>query len=502
MNLGGCLRRFFVAALLLAMPAMTALCAFGSFTLAQQTVVDLGTAGFRVDDPVQTLRCFAIQHCADESAAEAPPLLLTPLLTSIPSDASLAATPAPQTVLAPTATPLTAVAALPTSLPPVDPRAITILLLGIDQRRAMQDDGPFRTDTMMLLHVNPARRTVGVLSLPRDLWVSIPGFGQARINTANFKGDAAAYPGGGPALAMATIYENFGLRVDKYLLVNFEVFTSLVDTLAPDGVPITVSEFIDDPYYPDEAEGYNPVRFEPGDYQMDAESLLQYARTRATSGGDFDRARRQQQVLDALRAHVLSAGGIVNFISQAPYLWGQLQDNFSTNLELNDILSLGQLMGNIQADDIRYSVISNLHVVPGTSSDGQQILIPNFDAIRDLIVRTFYPPDLTSADLQARVRQEAAPIYVWNGTQVKNLARDTKSWLEAQGYNVTDIGSEQNRYRRQTEIRVYGRYSWTAQALADSLGVPNDRILPSGDRQIAQGVLILLGADAPAASSG
>lgn len=501
MVLRGCLRVFVVCALLV---AITAVCAVGSFTLAQQTVVDLGTSGFRVGDPLQTLRCFAMQQCADASADEAPPLLLTPLLTSIPTDSPSAATgtPVPQIALVPTTTPLPTVAALPTNLPPVDPRAITILLLGIDQRRALEDDGPFRTDTMILLHVNPARRTVGVLSLPRDLWVRIPGFGEARINTANFKGDAAAYPGGGPALAMATIYENFGMRVDKYLLVNFEVFITLVDTLAPDGVPITITEFIDDPYYPDEAEGFDPVRFEPGDYRLDAESLLQYARTRATSGGDFDRARRQQQVLDAVRAHVLSAGGIAAFISQAPYLWGQLQDNFSTNLEMTDILALGQLMGAIQPDDIRYSVISNLHVVPGTSSDGQQILIPNFDSIRDLVVRTFYPPVLTGDDLLERARQEAAPIIVWNGTQVDNLARDTKNWLEAQGHSVTDIGSEQNRYRRQTEIRIYGRYNWTAQVLADLLGIPGDRILPSGDRQIAQGVLILLGADAQAAIGG
>lgn len=501
MRLRGCLRVFFVCALLV---AMTAVCAVGSFSLAQQTVVDLGASGFRVDDPVQTLRCLATGQCAEASADEAPPLLLTPLITAIPAEPLPAATwtPAPQAVFAPTATPPPTVEALPSSLPPVNPRAITILLLGIDQRRALEDDGPFRTDTMILLHVNPARRTVGVLSLPRDLWVRIPGFGEARINTANFKGDAAAYPGGGPALAMATIYENFGLRVDKYLLVNFEVFITLVDTLAPDGVPITITEFIDDPYYPDEAEGYNPVRFEPGDYRLDAESLLQYARTRATSGGDFDRARRQQQVLDAVRAQALSAGGIANFISQAPFLWGQLQDNFSTNLELNDILALGQLMGSIQRDDIRYSVISNLHVVPGTSGDGQQILIPNFDSIRDLVVRTFYPPDLSGDALLERVRQEAAPIVVWNGTQVDNLARDTKNWLEARGYFITDIGSEQNRYRRQTELRVYGRYNWTAQALADLLGVPGDRILPSGDRQIAQGVLILLGADAQAVIGG
>ena len=495
MQKSGCLRAFLVFALL---AAFLSLCGVGSFALTRQTVVDLGASGFGVEDPLRTLRCAAWQQCDTDSALEAPLLVLTPLVTAAATVAPQAAidTPAPGIDSAPSATPMPTLAAQATALPPFDPRAITILLLGIDQRRALDDDGPFRTDTMILLHVNPARRSVGVLSLPRDLWVRIPGFGEARINTANFKGDAAAYPGGGPALAMATIYENFGLQVDKYLLVNFEVFISLVDTLAPEGVPIAITEFIDDPFYPDEAEGYDPLYFEPGDYRLDAETLLKYARTRATSGGDFDRARRQQQVLDAVRAEVLSAGGIANFIGQAPWLWAQLQDNFSTNLEMNDIITLGRLMGEIQREDIRYSVISNLHVVPGLSSDNQQVLIPNFDAIRDLIVRTLYPPDLSAAELLARVKQEAAPIHIWNGTQVDDLARDTKERLEAQGLLVTAIASEQNRYRRQTEIRVYGRYNWTAQYLAGLLAVSPDRVLPSGDRQIAQGVLVLLGADA------
>ena len=491
----GCLRAIALAA---GLCALLALCAVGSFSLAQQTVVDLGESGFRIDDPAQTLRCLATRQCHDERAHEAPPLLLTPLVTAAATSPPQAATltPAPQTVAQPAATPLPASEGTTANLPTVDPRAITILLMGIDQRRALDDDGPFRTDTMILLHVNPARRSVGVLSLPRDLWVRVPGFGEARINTANFKGDASAYPGGGPALAMATIYENFGLRVDKYLLVNFEVFITLVDTLAPKGVPLTITEFIDDPTYPDQAEGYDPIKFEPGEYRLDAETLLKYARTRATSGGDFDRARRQQQVLDAARAKLLSAGGIANFVSQAPFLWAQLNDNFKTNLELNDILALGRLMGEIARDDIRYSVISGLHVAPGSSPDGQQVLVPNFDAIRDLIVRTFYPPQLTQDELLARVEQEAAPIYLWNGTQIDNLARDTQTWLEAQGVTVRDIGSEQNRYRRHTEVRVYGRYNWTAQYIAGLLDAPDDRILPSGDGRIAEGVLVLLGADA------
>ena len=83
----------------------------------------------------------------------------------------------------------------------------TVLLMGIDQRTGMEDERAFRTDTMMLVTVDKVSNTAGMLSIPRDLWVTIPGFeGRDRINTANFKGDAVRLPGGGPALALSLIH--------------------------------------------------------------------------------------------------------------------------------------------------------------------------------------------------------------------------------------------------------------------------------------------------------
>ena len=513
MSKSGCLALIFGMG---ALAVLTGLCSFTSFSLSQQTVIDMHASGSRVDDPLITLRCAIAGKCEEEilgaAPQNAPLLVLTSLFTAVPTATLVADTPVPQAVVAAEATalPTQVPAATPTTEPVqelpriTDPRAINIVLLGIDQRSAADEQGPFRTDTMILLNINPARETVGVLSFPRDLWVEIPSYGPGRINTANFLGDSDAYPGGGgPALAMETIAENFGIRVEKYLLVNFDVFTTVVDMLAPAGVLVNVTEFIDDPTYPDDFYGTIHVTFEPGEQRMDAETLLQYARTRRTQGGDFDRARRQQQVLDALRAEVLSAGGIVNFVTQAYPLWQELQDNYRTNLELNEIIALGRLMGNIKREDIRYSVIDNFYASLGKTATGEDVLFPDFVAIRDLIMRTFYPQtQLTLAEIRARAEAEAAQVFVYNGTNVAGLAGDTREWLLAQGVGVNGINNDVTRHRQQTEIRQYGRYNWTAQYIALLMGLPEDRVKRSADGVIAEGVLVALGADAPAIIAG
>lgn len=494
---------------------MTGLCSLTGFSMAQEAVLDLNAAGMAVDDPLATLRCALTSRCQGANADRSAPILaLTPLTTAMPANSRARPTTVAATDLEPPAATWTRMpevaTARPTAAPAValprvtDPRQIQILLLGIDQRSATDDPGPFRTDTMMLLSVNPAGKTVGVLSLPRDLWVEIPGFEPGRINTANFIGDGAAYPGGGgPALAMETVAANFGVRVDKYLLVNFDVFTTIVDALAPNGVPVTVTEWIDDPDYPDDYYGTIHVKFEPGEQRMDGETLLQYARTRDTEGGDFDRARRQQQALDAVRAEVLNAGGIINFISQAFTLWEALQGNYRTNLELNEIVALGNLMSEIEREDIRYRVIDKFYAYPGLSPQGDQVLYPDFSAIRDLVQETFYAQSqLAAAEIKTRADAENPLVYVYNGTNIVGLAGDTREWLVSKGVRVDGIGNDVINSRARTAILEYGRYSWTAKHLAALMGLPEDRISRGGDGRIAQGVLVALGRDAVEIISG
>jgi polyisoprenyl-teichoic acid--peptidoglycan teichoic acid transferase len=505
----------------------TAVCSFVTFSFTRQTVIDFQETGILLDDPLVMVRCVTVGQCEDGEIQPTPlaenpqPVRITPLFTLAPPTEVVqviepdvtATTPAnssdtsvtEMTVMAqvalaqvtPTIEPTVDPAA---SLPRItDPRQIRILLLGIDQRSETGETGPFRTDTMILMNIDPVRKTVGVLSLPRDLWVDIPNFDPGRINVANFLGDANAYPGGGgPALAMETVSSNFGVRVDKYLLINFDVFTSLVDTIAANGVPVTVNEVIDDPDYPDDRYGTIYVHFDPGEYRMDAETLLQYARTRATEGGDFDRARRQQQVLDALRAEVLSAGGILNFISQAPRLWDELSNNYRTNLEYDEIISLGLLMSEIEKDNIHYAVIDNLYVTFGLNPAGdQQVLYPDYGSISDLIQRVFFPQtQLTPAEVKTRSDAENAQVYVYNGTQIVGLANDAREWLTGQGVSVTGVGNDTNYDGLQTVIRDYGgTHPWTARYIANLMGLPPERIRPGGDGLIAEGIMIVAGQD-------
>ncbi len=511
----------------------TAICSFATFSLTRQTVIDLQRTGILLDDPVAMVRCVGTGQCEGEdiqavAAVDDGPSIIavTPLFTATPvtvaqvepttvpqnpeltptMDLTLQAS-SPQNFITPTVEPAAVVVqpSAPTAdplgeLPRItDPRQIRILLLGIDQRSETGESGPFRTDTMMLLNIDPVRKTVGVLSLPRDLWVNIPNFQPQRINTANFIGDNANYPGGGgPALAMETVSTNFGVRVDKYLSVNFDVFTAIVDTIAPSGVPVTVNEVIDDPDYPDDRYGTIYVRFDPGEYRMDAETLLQYARTRATEGGDFDRARRQQQVLDAVRAEVLSAGGVLNFISQAPRLWEELSNNYRTNLTYDEIISLGLLMSEIERDNIHYAVIDNLYVTFGLSPNGEDmVLYPDYGSISDLIQRVFFPQtQLTPAEIKSRADVENAQIYVYNGTNIVGLANDTREWFTGQGVLITDVGNDTNFDGLQTEIRDYGgTHPWTARYIASIMGIPQERIRPGGDGLIAEGVMIVAGQD-------
>ncbi len=108
--------------------------------------------------------------------------------------------------------------------------------------------------------------------------------------------------------------ETLGIPIDKYVLINFDVFTTVINLIAPNGVEVCPTQTIDDPNYPDAGYGFIHVHFDAGCQRLDAVHLLQYARTRHTQNSDFDRALRQQEVIKAVRNEVVSAGGIVNFI--------------------------------------------------------------------------------------------------------------------------------------------------------------------------------------------
>jgi LCP family protein required for cell wall assembly len=459
---------------------ITGLFSVAAFTVARQVAIDSGNI-------------FRVEGASPEQVARTIPTF-TPIPTAIPQPT---ATTRPGETPQPTEAAPTATSDPAGDYTIKDPRRINILLLGIDQRSGVDDPGPFRTDTMMVASIDPVKKTVGVLSIPRDLWVKIPGYQSGRINTANSLGDANSYPGGGgPALAAETIRQNLGIRVDKYIRINFSFFTKAVSLIAPDGVEICVKDTIDDPNYPDAGYGFIHVHFDPGCQKLDPEHLLQYARTRHTQNSDFDRARRQQEVLRALRDKLLSVGGITNFIGQAPTLWSELAGSFTTNLTMDEALSIARLVQDVPKDNFHFGVIDTLYVDLATTSSGDQVLIPRTNAIRTLLQQVFDAEgQVPLADLRARADTEKATISVFNNTDTAGLANQTRDWLGGKGVTVAAVGNTAQPSNSDTVIRVYTDKVQTAKYLAALLGISTDRIQPGGERLGDSDIVVIVGPD-------
>ena len=187
------------------------------------------------------------------------------------------------------------------------------LLVGSDSRTGLSEDdverlgtggdlGTVRTDTIMLMHL-PLRGKPTLVSIPRDSYVAVPGYGYDKIN--------AAFAIGGPELLVETVEQNTGLRVDRYAEIGMGGLAGVVDAVG--GVEICVAEPIDDPLA--------NINLQPGCQTMDGATALGYVRTRATAQGDLDRVARQREFMTTLVERVLSPGVLLNPFRMARLLW-------------------------------------------------------------------------------------------------------------------------------------------------------------------------------------
>ena len=187
---------------------------------------------------------------------------------------------------------------------PIPNEATTILFLGSDVR---PDEGTRgRSDAIMLVHVNPAAQRVSMLSLPRDLWVSIPGFGEGKLNSAYFIGEQQQ---NGAGLAKETVSKALGIAVDHAVVVDFAGFRNLIDTLG--GIPVDVPRELYDARFPTDDYGYTVAHFTPGTEVMNGERALMYSRIRHPDS-DFERMRRQQSVLVGIARKLHERGALAN----------------------------------------------------------------------------------------------------------------------------------------------------------------------------------------------
>jgi LCP family protein required for cell wall assembly len=372
---------------------------------------------------------------------------------------------------------------------------VNVLVMGIDQREYEQ--GPWRTDTMLVLTIDPVTMNAGVLSIPRDLWVPIADYDeQARINQAHFIGERDGYPGGGPALAVKTVQYNVGVPIHYYVRVNFSAFEELVDAMG--GLTVCVEEEINDPYYPDEAYGYDPLYIPAGCQELDGKMTLKYARTRHSGGGDFDRARRQQKVLQAVFDKVTQFDMLPELASKAPELWETLQGSILTDLKLDEIVALAQLASEVDPNNIRHGVIDENYTMFWTTPDGQEVLVPLRDGIRELrdyIFTNDAPLTIAGDDPAALLEAEAATIEVLNGTTTAGLAGHTAEYLQGQGFQVGRTANADHSSYIHSKIVVHTGKTFTAEYLARQLGIPPEAVVHEDNPSASYDITLVLGSD-------
>jgi LCP family protein required for cell wall assembly len=374
---------------------------------------------------------------------------------------------------------------------------INILFIGLDYREWQLNEGPPRSDTMILFTIDPLTKTAGMLSIPRDLWVNIPGFGYSRINTAYPSGEGALLPGGGPALAMKTVEQLLGVPVHYYAQIDFNTFIQLIDRL---GCITLIPEetLILDPVGP----GTDHVKITAGgERELCGWKVLAFARTRKTEGGDTDRSRRQQQVIFALQEKIFDPEEFSSLIVQAPQMYSELSNGIHTNMPFEDAIKLAVLGKDIAPGSIKTGIIDTSMVTfDNTVLAGQaaSIMKPIADKVRvlrdEIFTSTGPLSPIAQGDAVSLMRAEEARVRIVDGTFTPGLDQRAGTWFQAQGLSVTEVGAADNVYSS-TVVIVYGPKLYTLKYLQSTFGIPYTQIKFNPDPASTVDIEIRLGSD-------
>ena len=371
---------------------------------------------------------------------------------------------------------------------------VNILLLGADTNASRRAAGELPlSDTIIIMTIDPATKKVGMLSIPRDLLVEIPGVGKDKINAAYSNGELSSVTG--PGLVRATVEYNFGIKIDYYAVVDFAGFQKIVDTLG--GVTLDVPAPIKDDQYPAENFNYTRVVFHTGLQHMSGLQALRYVRTRHDDN-DFARGNRQQQLLTALRQQSLSLG----LITQAPQLISQLGDTIRTDLPPNDAIKLAKLGTEIKSSNIQdYSL---LNATTSQWNPGQPYyLIPDWDKIHailnQMMPQTATPTSVATPSASVQQPNLRAQVLIENGTFINKFAASSSAKLNDNGFLNVSVAqaADAGNYPKSQVIDFSGNLT-TARLIAHALGLP-DSAVRTGDPSQANGqdVIVILGNDAP-----
>jgi polyisoprenyl-teichoic acid--peptidoglycan teichoic acid transferase len=387
------------------------------------------------------------------------------------------------------------VTAIPPRLEPIPRQGydlMNILLLGSDDE--ITGDNFRRTDTMIVVSINRTTGSVAMLSLPRDVFVYIPAWGMQRLNLAFARGESGGWNDGPFELIRQTILYNFGINVHYYALINLTGFTEAIDLVG--GVDVAVDCAIQNlPLIGAEVPAAARRVGEEGDYVLDvgeytlngAEALW-YARARDNSS-DFDRGRRQQQILRAAWRKALDTGQLTSNIANLPELWNLASQIVETNLRFEDIVGLAPLALNLSPGMIEnFAFIRTYHTTPWQTPSGDYVQLPVYETLRPLLEDFYQPPT------DSQILLEGAQIRVFNGTTNASWDRVAAGRLGWDGLNAFAAGAaEMTDYADTILIDYTGQTKGSSRSeIADILNIrpENVRIEPDPNREVDFDVIL------------
>jgi LCP family protein required for cell wall assembly len=375
---------------------------------------------------------------------------------------------------------------------------INVLLIGLDYRDVEANQGPPRSDTMIVFTIDPLTKTAGFISVPRDMWVNVPGFGYSRINMAYPSGEGAKLPGGGPELARKTVEQFLGVPIQYYAQVDFNTFVEFIDMIG--GIDI----YSDEKLRLDQiGAGKDKVIITCcGTRHLRGEVALAYARYRKGDDGDIGRARRQQKVILAIRDKVFSPENFPVLLGQAQQFYERFSAGIQTNMPFDTALQLGVLAKDIPVESIKKGVIDyNMVLLANTTLGGENaaVMKPLPDKIRELRDQIFtsggaLSPLAAQNDLTAMMREDAARVRILNGSIAGGLEQTTGQFLANQGVQVTEAGPAEG--TNSTIIILYSPKLYTLRYFQSLFGITSSsQILIRPDPASTVDIEVRLGND-------
>jgi LCP family protein required for cell wall assembly len=381
---------------------------------------------------------------------------------------------------------------------------VNLLLMGIGGEG---HEGPQLTDTIIFASFQPSTGKIGLMSLPRDMTVPIPGYGYRKVNHANALGEMDK-AGSGPKLASQVIGQVLDEDIQYYFRVDFNGFAQLIDQVG--GIDVYVERGFTDSQYPvlgkeyDECGGetqeagevllpepvegnitpnyscrFESLTFQEGWTHMNGDTALKFVRSRHGTNGegsDFARSARQQKVLLAMKDKVFSASTFLNPV-RMNRIFDTLKQNIATNLDVSEILRLARAIQNLDTNQLTHKVIDASDNSPlyATTLNGSFVLLPKNDDWRPLQKMAEYIFTTESGYERFTSTPDEKPKFVkveiQNGTNITGLAFRASQLLDGQGFDVIKVGNAMSRGYEHTVIYdlTNGARSSELKALSDFL---------------------------------